>query len=72
MVQVPAIRKNAVVPETVHTLGVVERNVTARPLVEVAESVSGVATVWVPGLAKVMVWALPFTVKLCGTMAAAA
>ena len=72
MVQVPEVRNVTVVPETVHTLGVVEVNVTVRPLVEVAESVIGVATVSAPGLAKVMVCASPLTVKLWGTMVAGA
>jgi hypothetical protein len=51
---------------------VVEVNVTPRPDVAVAESVSGVPTVCVPGFAKVMVCASAFTVKLCGTVEAAA
>ena len=72
MVQVPELRNVTVAPETVHTLGVVEVNVTVRPLVDVAESVTGVPAVWVPGLAKVIVCASPFTGKVCGTMAAGA
>jgi hypothetical protein len=59
-----------VAPETVHTLGVLELNVTGRRLVEVAESVSGEATVWVPGLAKLMVCASPYTTKLVVEVAA--
>jgi hypothetical protein len=62
----------AVVPETMQTPVVVEVNVTPRPDVAVAESVSGVPTVCVPGFAKVMVCASAFTVKLCGTVEAAA
>jgi hypothetical protein len=56
--QVPAVRKVAVAPLTVHTLGVVEAKETVSPEVAVAESVNGVPTVCVPGLAKVMVCAV--------------
>jgi hypothetical protein len=55
MVHVPEAINVAVVPETVQTLVVVEVKVTPRPDVVVAESVSGVPTVCVPGFAKVMV-----------------
>ena len=54
----------AVVPETVQMLVVVEVKVTARPELAVAESVSGVPTVCVPGLAKVMVCAAWVTVTI--------
>ena len=57
MVQVPEAMNVAVVPETVQTLVVVEVKLTVRPELAVAESVSGVPTVWAPGLAKVMVCA---------------
>jgi hypothetical protein len=75
MVQVPEAINVAVVPETVQILVVVEEKVTAKPDVAVAESVSGVPTVWVPGVGKLMVCGVrdaPLTVKLCGTIAAAA
>ena len=61
----------AVVPETVQMLVMVEVKLTPRPELAVAESVSGVPTVCVPGFAKVMVCASPFTVNVCGTIAAA-
>ena len=72
MVQVPAARKVAVVPETVQTLAVVEVKLTGRPELAVALSVSGVPTVCAPGLAKVIVCDVRFTVKLCATIVAAA
>jgi hypothetical protein len=72
MVQVPVVSIVADVPDTVQTRGVVEANMTAKLEVAVAESVSGVPTFWVPGLVKVMVCASPLTVKLCGTIVAAA
>ena len=72
MVQVPAAMKLAVVPLIVQTLAVVEAKETGSPEVAVADSVSGVPTVCGPGLAKVIVCASPLTVKLCGTVAAAA
>ena len=65
MVQVPAVRNVAVVPETVHMLVVVEVKLTARPELAVAESVSGVPTVCAAIVGKVMVCASSFTVKLC-------
>ncbi len=73
--QVPVARNVAVVPLTVQTLCVFEANETVNPELAVAESVSGVPTVWVPGLLKVIVCAVnpaAFTVKLCDTMFAAA
>src|ERR1035437_1912891 len=75
MVQVPLTTNVAVVPLTVQTLVVVEAKVTARQELAVAASVSGVPTVCVPGLAKVMVcvvFAAAFTVKLCEIGVAAA
>ena len=68
--QIPDAMRATVAPETVHTLGVLELNVTGKPLVEVAESVSGEATVWVPGLAKLMVCASLYTTKLVVAVAA--
>ena len=72
MVQVPEAINAAVAPETVQMLLVVEVKVTAKPDVAVAESVSGVPTVCIPGLLKVIVCDPRFTVKLCGTIGAAA
>jgi hypothetical protein len=74
MVQVPDATNVAVVPLTVQMLVVCEAKDTTRPEVAVADSVSGVPTVCVPGLEKVMVWLCidAFTVKLCETAAAAA
>ena len=72
MVQVPEAINVAVVPETVQMPVVAELNATVSPLVLDAESVSGVPTVCAPGLAKVMVCASPFTVKLSETEVAAA
>jgi len=54
-VQVPAARKVAVVPLTVQTLAVADAKLTARPEEVVAERASGVPTVCVAGVAKVMV-----------------
>ncbi len=62
MVQVPEAMKLATVPETVQMLCVVEVKVTAKPELAVATSVSGVPTVCVPGLAKLMLWGSRFTV----------
>ena len=64
--------KVAVVPLTVQTPIVVEAKETANPELAVAASVSGVPTVCGPGFVKVIVWALPLTVKLCETGGAAA
>jgi hypothetical protein len=72
MVHVPEAINVAVVPETVQTLAVVEAKVTPRPDVAVAKSASGAPTVCVPGFANAMVCASAFTVKLCGTIEAAA
>jgi hypothetical protein len=68
------MRKVVVVPVTVQTLVVCEANVTVRPEVDVAESVSGVPTVCVPGLLNVIVCDCntAFTVKLRATGVAAA
>ena len=75
MVQLPDAINVAVVPETVQTVGVAEVNATVRPELADAESVSGVPTVCVPGLVKVMDCAskaAALTVKLCATCGAAA
>ena len=63
------------VPETVQTPAVVEVKLTVRLEVAVADSVSGVPTVWVGMAPKLMVCEVRgagLTVKLCGTIAAAA
>jgi len=74
MEHVPALRNDAVAPLTVQTLVVVEAKLTVRPEVDVAERVSGVPTVCVAGVLKVMVCdsSAAFTVKLCDTGVAAA
>jgi hypothetical protein len=69
------MRKVAVVPLTVQTLAVWEANAAVNPEVAVAESASGVPTVCVPGLLKVIVCdcgGTAFTVKLRETGVAAA
>jgi hypothetical protein len=55
MVQAPVATIVAAVPATVQMEGVADAKLTAKLELAVAESVNGVATVWVPGLAKVMV-----------------
>src|SRR5579863_5693628 len=72
IVQVPASRKVAVVPLTVQTLVVCDAKPTVNPELAVADSVSGVPTVCVLGLVKVIVCNWPATVKLCVTGVAAA
>jgi hypothetical protein len=74
MVQVPAAMNEAVVPLTAQIAVVVDVKDTARPELAVAERVSGVPTVCVPGLAKVIFWAMgaALTVKLSETGVAAA
>jgi hypothetical protein len=57
MVQVPALTKLAVLLLTVQTLVVFEVKLTVKPELAVAESVSGVPTVWVPGVLNVIVCA---------------
>jgi hypothetical protein len=71
MVQVPAIRNVAVVPDTPQTVAVVDVKATANPELAVAARVSGVPTVCVAMAAKVMLCGFPFTVKLCETGVAA-
>jgi len=75
IVHVPVARKVAVVPVTVQIVCVVEEKLIARPEVEVAVSVSGVPTVCVAGVAKVIVCAVSaaaLTAKLLETGVAAA
>jgi hypothetical protein len=57
----------AVVPETVQTEEVVDAKVTPKPELAVAESVSGVPTVCVEIVLKVMVCDSPLTEKFCET-----
>jgi hypothetical protein len=66
-VQVPAVRKLAVVPVTVQTDGVVEPNVTGPFDVEVALRVAVVPAVSVPSAVKLMVCAAGVTVVDCVT-----
>jgi len=72
MEQVPAAMNVAVAPLTAQTLVVVDAKETLRPELAVAESVSGVPTICVPGLVKVMVCAvraaLTVTVAICSTV----
>ena len=74
IVQLPAAMNEAVALETVQILLVVEAKLTIRPELAVAESASGVPTVWAPGLANAMVWAIraALTVMLFETGVAAA
>jgi hypothetical protein len=72
MVQVPEVSMVAVVPETEQLTGVVDAKLTAKPELAEAESVSGVPTVWVAIVPKVMVCEVAFTVKLRETGVAAA
>ena len=73
MAHVPAPTSVSAVPLTLHTLGVVDSNVTARPEVAVAIRAAGaVPSVWLPGEMKEMVWVPAATVKEFETGAAAA
>jgi hypothetical protein len=75
IMQVPAVANVAVVPLTVHTLVVCEAKLTARPELAVANSVSAVPTVCVPGELNVIdcgFKAVASTVKLRETGVAAA
>jgi hypothetical protein len=73
IVQLPAATKVADLPETVHMFAVVDAKLTARPELAAAESISGTPTVWAPGLANAMVWAIraALTVMLFETGVAA-
>ena len=58
MMQLPAATRASVLPLTVQVLGVVEAKLTGRPELALATSGGGaVPRVWLPGEAKVMVWA---------------
>ena len=72
MVQVPAVRNAAVVPEIVQTPVVDEAKLTARLELADAESVNGVLTVCAGIGMNVMVCGCGFTVKFCVTGVAAA
>lgn len=73
IVHVPPASSDAVVPETVHTAGVLEANVTASPELAVADNPSDDCAYSVPVIAgKLTVCAvLAMTVKLCETGVAA-
>jgi hypothetical protein len=75
-VQVPAATSVMLVPLTVHTLGVVDANVTVKPDDAVADSAGGVVpTVWLLKAAKVMLCAVSGTAatpKVLDTPTAAA
>jgi hypothetical protein len=71
IVQVPAARKVARMPETVQMGAVWEENETGSPEEAVAERLRAVPAVWVGIVAKLIVCDLPFTVKLCVTDGAA-
>ena len=69
----PTATKVRVVPLTVHTLGVLDRNDTGRPDVALADSAAGwVPKVSGPGPVKAMVCAAAATTNDCCTAAAAA
>ena len=72
MAQVPAMSNDAVVLETVHTVGVEELKVTVRPEVAVAARVSVERAFWAGIGPNAMVCDSRFTVKLCMTGVAAA
>lgn len=60
------------VPLTVHTLAVLDVNVTGRPDVAVATKAPGaVPRAWLPGEIKEMVWVPTVTKKVLDTVAAA-
>ena len=71
MVQVPAPTIDALDPEIVQTFGVDEVNVTARPELAVAESVTGDAPNVTPATGDTLtVYGACVTVKLCITLGA--
>jgi hypothetical protein len=70
-VHVPAAFSVAVPPETVHTTGVVDAKLTAKPELAVAANASDAPAVCVEIAPNVIVCASPFTVKLCITGVAA-
>jgi hypothetical protein len=64
IVQVPLPTNEAVVPDTVQTLGVVEANVTASPELADALSVTVPPAVCAAIAGNVMVWVAAFTLKV--------
>ena len=68
MVQVPALTNVAVLPLTVQMVVVLEAKLTVNPELAVAESVSGVPTVCVPGVLKVIVCASFASVTVAETV----
>jgi hypothetical protein len=72
MVHVPLVKNEAVVPDTVHTPGVEDANATVNPEVAVAFNAAVVPAVGLVIVVKLMVWALPTTLKLWVTFGAAA
>ncbi len=72
MVQVPAARNVAVLPETVQTVVVEDVKVTLRPELAVALNASVVPAAWLAGAGNVMVCAVGlFTTIICPTAGAA-
>jgi hypothetical protein len=71
MVQVPLAINEAVVPDTVHTLEVDEAKATVKPELAVALNAAVVPAVCAAIAGKLMVCALPTTLKLCVTLGAA-
>jgi hypothetical protein len=72
MEHVPAMSRDAFVPDTVQTVGVVEVRLTASPELAFAERLTLDPATSVPMAAKVMVWLVLWTVKPRFTLAAAA
>ncbi len=71
MEQVPPVSRVAVLPETVHTLGVEDAKLTARPELAVAVSVTVPPAVCAGMALNVMVWLAGFTTMLAVTCVAA-
>ena len=67
----PPINSDAVAPETVHTVGVVELKETARPEVAVADNASVEAAYSVAVMAGKLMVRVAITTKLCLTGVAA-
>ena len=63
--------REAVFPETVHTLVVVEVKVTGRLELAVADRINAEFTGWLGIAAKLMVWPTWCTRKVCDTVGAA-
>jgi hypothetical protein len=70
--QVPAVSIDIVVPEEVHTVGVVVENVRGSPELALATGVSVVPTYWLPCDPKVIVCATSATLNVLVTLVAAA